>query len=170
MHSLLCFLVLSIYLNINIKAVSSVQIVLKNHFNLCSRPQTQNPCQASLQSQASPLACHLSRYPSFSDQHLTKDIFYNHHSAPVHHSSGSTSCSLTPYASAARPIPAYASGSDPDPGQGLDPQAAAQILDSAEGFGFVGAGLNLSGGGCQGQTYSVTGPSGKNTQTLKISA
>uniref|UniRef100_I3KFB1 DNA-binding protein RFX6 n=1 Tax=Oreochromis niloticus TaxID=8128 RepID=I3KFB1_ORENI len=43
---------------------------------------------------------------------------------------------------------------------GLDPQVAAQILDSAEGFGFVETGLNLSGGGCQAQTYSVTGPSG----------
>uniref|UniRef100_A0A3Q0QY28 DNA-binding protein RFX6 n=1 Tax=Amphilophus citrinellus TaxID=61819 RepID=A0A3Q0QY28_AMPCI len=76
---------------------------------------------ASTQSPASSLACHLSRYPSFNDQHLTKDIFYNHHPAPVHHSSSS------------------------DPAQneqGLDPQAAAQILDSAEGFGF---GLSLSG-------------------------
>uniref|UniRef100_A0AAQ5XCY4 DNA-binding protein RFX6 n=1 Tax=Amphiprion ocellaris TaxID=80972 RepID=A0AAQ5XCY4_AMPOC len=70
--------------------------------------------QTALRS-ASSLACHLSRYPSFNDQHLTKDMFYNHHSAQVHHSS------------------------------------------STEGFSFVGAGLNLAGGGCQGQTYSVTG-------------
>uniref|UniRef100_A0AAQ5YXQ0 DNA-binding protein RFX6 n=1 Tax=Amphiprion ocellaris TaxID=80972 RepID=A0AAQ5YXQ0_AMPOC len=121
-------------------------------------PQTQNQCLASVQSQASSLACHLSRYPSFNDQHLTKDMFYNHHSAQVHHSSSSTNCSLTPYSSAVRPTSSYTSGSEPvQTEQGLDPQATAQILDSAEGFSFVGAGLNLAGGGCQGQTYSVTG-------------
>uniref|UniRef100_A0A3Q2QDQ8 DNA-binding protein RFX6 n=1 Tax=Fundulus heteroclitus TaxID=8078 RepID=A0A3Q2QDQ8_FUNHE len=44
--------------------------------------------------------------------------------------------------------------------QALDPQAAAQILDASEGFGFMGAGLNLAGGGgCQGQTYGVLGHS-----------
>uniref|UniRef100_A0A4W6ETA8 DNA-binding protein RFX6 n=1 Tax=Lates calcarifer TaxID=8187 RepID=A0A4W6ETA8_LATCA len=37
------------------------------------------------------------------------------------------------------------------------PSTAAQILDSADGFSFVGSGLNPSGGGCQGQTYSATG-------------
>uniref|UniRef100_A0A8D3DS25 DNA-binding protein RFX6 n=1 Tax=Scophthalmus maximus TaxID=52904 RepID=A0A8D3DS25_SCOMX len=79
----------------------------------------------------SSLAFQLARYPSFNDQQLTKDLFYNLHAASVHPSSGGTE-------------------------QGLD----AQILDSAEGFGFVGAGLNPSGGGCQGQTYSATGHSG----------
>lgn len=94
-------------------------------------------------------------------------MFYNHQPAPVHHSSGSTNCSLAPYASAVRPTSAYTSGSDPAHSeQGLDPQVAAQILDSAEGFGFVETGLNLSGGGCQAQTYSVTGPSGKDSQTV----
>uniref|UniRef100_A0A8D0CXM9 DNA-binding protein RFX6 n=1 Tax=Sander lucioperca TaxID=283035 RepID=A0A8D0CXM9_SANLU len=85
---------------------------------------------------ASSLAYHLSRYPSFNDQHLTKDVFYSHH-------------------------PPYSSGSDPvQTEQGLDAQTAAQILDSAEGFGFVvGAGLNPAGGGCQGQTYSAAGHS-----------
>uniref|UniRef100_A0A3B4ZB28 DNA-binding protein RFX6 n=1 Tax=Stegastes partitus TaxID=144197 RepID=A0A3B4ZB28_9TELE len=78
--------------------------------------------------------------PWFTLFHLPKDVFYNHHPASVHHS--------------------YTSGSEPvQTEQGLDPQTAAQILDSAEGFSFVGAGLNLAGGGCQGQTYSVTGHS-----------
>ncbi|XP_035801987.2 DNA-binding protein RFX6 [Amphiprion ocellaris] len=131
------------------------------NYQTALRPQTQNQCLASVQSQASSLACHLSRYPSFNDQHLTKDMFYNHHSAQVHHSSSSTNCSLTPYSSAVRPTSSYTSGSEPvQTEQGLDPQATAQILDSAEGFSFVGAGLNLAGGGCQGQTYSVTGHAG----------
>lgn len=51
----------------------------------------------------------------------------------------------------------YSSGSDPvQAEQGMDPQ----ILDSSEGFGFVGGGLNTVGGGCQGQTYAATGHSG----------
>ncbi|XP_025754988.1 DNA-binding protein RFX6 isoform X3 [Oreochromis niloticus] len=128
--------------------------------NYQSALRPQNQCLASVQSQASSLACHLSRYPSFNDQHLNKDVFYNHQPAPVHHSSGSTNCSLASYASAVRSTSAYTSGSDPAHSEhGLDPQVAAQILDSAEGFGFVETGLNLSGGGCQAQTYSVTGPS-----------
>uniref|UniRef100_A0A8C4EID0 DNA-binding protein RFX6 n=1 Tax=Dicentrarchus labrax TaxID=13489 RepID=A0A8C4EID0_DICLA len=73
----------------------------------------------------------------------------------AHHSSNSTNCSLTPYGSAVRPTSTYSSGSDPvQTEQGLDAQTTAQILDSAEGFGFVGAGLNPAGGGCQGQAYS----------------
>uniref|UniRef100_A0A8D2ZTU7 DNA-binding protein RFX6 n=1 Tax=Scophthalmus maximus TaxID=52904 RepID=A0A8D2ZTU7_SCOMX len=120
-------------------------------------PQTQNQCLAPVQSQTSSLAFQLARYPSFNDQQLTKDLFYNLHAASVHPSSGGANCSLTPYGSAAvRPASDYSSGSDPaQTEQGLD----AQILDSAEGFGFVGAGLNPSGGGCQGQTYSATGHS-----------
>ncbi|XP_029318659.1 LOW QUALITY PROTEIN: DNA-binding protein RFX6 [Cottoperca gobio] len=110
------------------------------------RPQTQSQCLASVQS--SSLAYHLSRYPTFNDQHLTKDVFY-HPSA--HHSSHSSNCSLTPYGSAVRP--SYTSGSDTVE-QGLDAQTAAQILDSAE-FSFVGAGLNP-----QGQTYSAAGHGG----------
>lgn len=130
-------------------------VVIKSEdlFNLCFRPQSQ--CLASVQSQASSLAYHLSRYPSFNDQHLTKDVFYNHH-----HPSNSTNCSLTPYGSAVRPASSYTSGSDQTE-QGLDAQTAAQILDPAEGFGFVGAGMNPAGGGCQGQTYSSAGHSGK---------
>ncbi|KAG7219104.1 hypothetical protein INR49_019312, partial [Caranx melampygus] len=137
-------------------------------------PQTQNQCLASVQSQTSSLTYHLSRYPSFNDQQLTKDLFYSHHHhhhhhhhhpplpPPVHHSSSGTSCSLTPYASAVRPTSGYSSGSDPvQTEQALDAQTAAQILDSAEGFGFVGAGLNQSSGGCQGQTFTATGHGGE---------
>lgn len=126
-------------------------------FDPCFRPQTQNQCLASVQSPAPSLAYHLSRYPSFNDQHLTKDVFYTHH-----HSSNTSNCSLTPYGSAVRPTSGYSSGTDPvQTEQGLDAQTAAQILDSAEGFSFVGAGLNPTGGGCQGQTYSAAGHSGK---------
>uniref|UniRef100_A0A3Q3X5N8 DNA-binding protein RFX6 n=1 Tax=Mola mola TaxID=94237 RepID=A0A3Q3X5N8_MOLML len=76
--------------------------------------------------------------------HLTKDPFYSHH------------CSLVPYGSTIRPASSYSSGSDPvQAEQGLE----AQILDSAEGFGFVGAGMNPLGSGCQGQTYSAAGHS-----------
>ncbi|XP_070782350.1 DNA-binding protein RFX6 [Enoplosus armatus] len=125
------------------------------------RPQTQSQCLASVQSQASSLAYHLSRYPSFSDQHLTKDVFYSHHHPAAHHPSNSTNCSLTAYGSAVRPASSYGSGSDAvQAEQGLDAQTAAQILDSAEGFGFVGAGLNPAGGGCQGQAYSAAGHGG----------
>ncbi|KAM7395990.1 hypothetical protein PAMA_007326 [Pampus argenteus] len=123
------------------------------------RPQTQSQCLASVQT--SSLAYHLSRFPSFNEQHLTKDVFYSHHHPSSHHSSNSTTCSLTPYASAVRPTSSYSSGTDPvQTEQGLDAQTAAQILDSADGFGFVGAGLNPSSGGCQGQTYSAAGHSG----------
>ncbi|KAI3364469.1 hypothetical protein L3Q82_011260 [Scortum barcoo] len=123
--------------------------------------RTQTQCLASVQSQASSLAYHLSRYPSFNDQHLTKDTFYAHHHPAAHHSSNSANCSLTSYGSAVRPTSTYSSGSDPvQTEQGLDAQTAAQILDSAEGFGFVGAGLNPPGSGCQGQTYSAAGHSG----------
>ncbi|XP_039980938.1 DNA-binding protein RFX6 [Xiphias gladius] len=125
------------------------------------RPQSQNQCLASVQSQTSSLAYHLSRYPPCNDQQLTKDLFYNHHPPSAHHSSGSANCSLTPYGSAVRSTSSYSSGSDPvQTEQGLDAQTAAQILDSAEGFGFVGAGLSPASGGCQGQTYSATGHGG----------
>uniref|UniRef100_A0A8P4G454 RFX-type winged-helix domain-containing protein n=1 Tax=Dicentrarchus labrax TaxID=13489 RepID=A0A8P4G454_DICLA len=84
-----------------------------------------------------------------------------HHQPSAHHSSNSTNCSLTPYGSAVRPTSTYSSGSDPvQTEQGLDAQTTAQILDSAEGFGFVGAGLNPAGGGCQGQAYSAAGHNG----------
>ncbi|XP_041831244.1 DNA-binding protein RFX6 [Melanotaenia boesemani] len=120
------------------------------------RSQTQNQCLTPVQSQN----CHLPRYPAINDQHVTKDVFYNPHPASVHPSSSSTNCSLTSYGSTERGTSSFAPSSDPvQTEQVMDPQTAAQILDSAEGFGFVGAGLNLAGG-CQGQTYSVTGHSG----------
>uniref|UniRef100_A0A8C2WRH4 Regulatory factor X, 6 n=1 Tax=Cyclopterus lumpus TaxID=8103 RepID=A0A8C2WRH4_CYCLU len=125
-------------------------------------PQTGNssgsnyqPALRSASFSASSLAYHLSRYPSFNDQHLTKDVLYG-----LHHPSNSTNCSLTPYGSGVRPASNYASGSNPvQTEQGLDAQTAAQILDSGEEFGFVGSGLNSAGGGCQGQTYSAAGHS-----------
>ncbi|KAM8832528.1 LOW QUALITY PROTEIN: DNA-binding protein RFX6 [Spinachia spinachia] len=118
------------------------------------RPQVQSQCLASVQSQASTLAYHLSRYPSFNDPHLTKDVLYSLHQPP-----NSTNCSLTPYGSGIQPASSYTSGSDPvQTEQGLDAQTAAQILNSGEGFSFVGSGLNSAGTGCPGQTY--TGHSG----------
>lgn len=132
--------------------------VLKICRYLCFRPQTQSQCLASVQSQASSLAYHLSRYSSFSDQHLTKDVFYSHHHPSAHHSSNTANCSLTPYGSSVRPTSSYSSGSDPVQ---TEPGLDGQILDSTEGFGFVGAGLNSAGGGCQGQTYSAAGHGGK---------
>uniref|UniRef100_A0AAQ6IJ02 DNA-binding protein RFX6 n=1 Tax=Anabas testudineus TaxID=64144 RepID=A0AAQ6IJ02_ANATE len=59
--------------------------------------------------QTSSLAYHLARYPSYNEQHLTKDVFYNHHPPSVHHSSSSTNCPLTPYGSAVRPTTNYSS-------------------------------------------------------------
>ncbi|KAM9840651.1 DNA-binding protein RFX6 [Aulostomus maculatus] len=120
------------------------------------RPPSQSQCLAAVQTGS--LSYQLSRYPSFNDQHLTKDVFYN---SGHHHPSNSTTCSLTPFASAVRPTSSYSSGSDPvQSEQGLEAQTAAQILDSAEGFGFVGAGLNPSGAECQGQAYPASGQSG----------
>ncbi|XP_067338653.1 DNA-binding protein RFX6 [Channa argus] len=131
------------------------------NYQAALRPQSQSQCLASVQCQTSSLAYHLNRYPSFNEQQLSKDVFYSHPTPSVHPSSSNASCSLTPYSSAVRPTSSYGSGSDPvqtDPG--LDAQTAAQILESAEGFGFVGAGLNPTSGGCQGQTYSNTGNTG----------
>ncbi|XP_068609929.1 DNA-binding protein RFX6 [Brachionichthys hirsutus] len=125
------------------------------------RPQAQSQCLASVPSQPLSVAYNLSRYPSFNEQHLTKDVLYSQHLPLTHHSSSSTKCSLTPYGSAARPASGYSSGPDPvQSEQGLDSQTAAQILDSSEGFGFVGTGLNPMGGGCQAQTYSTAGHNG----------
>ncbi|XP_034018353.1 DNA-binding protein RFX6 [Thalassophryne amazonica] len=128
------------------------------------RPQSQTQCLASVQSQVSSMTYHLSRYPTFTDQHLPKDVFYSSgHHPLVHHSSSSTNCSLTPYASAVRPTSSYSSVSDlvqPPVDPGLDPQGAAQILDSVESYGFVGGGLNPSSGGCQGSVYSAAEHSG----------
>ncbi|XP_061602899.1 DNA-binding protein RFX6 [Cololabis saira] len=125
------------------------------NYQTALRSQMQNQCLTPVQSQASPVACPFPRYPSLNEQHLTKNMFYNHHPA-VSHSSNSTNCSLTPYGSAVRPSSSYTPSSDSvQTDQGLDPQTAAHILDSAESFGFMGAGLNLTGGGCQAQTYSA---------------
>lgn len=126
----------------------------------CFRSQTLAPAQ----SQAASVSCHFPRHSSLNDQQLTKNMFYNHHSASVALSSNSTNCSLTPYSSSVRPASSYTPSSDSlQTEQALDPQTAAQILDSAAGFSFVGAGLNLAGGGCQAQAYS--GHNGKDSQT-----
>ncbi|XP_041661770.1 DNA-binding protein RFX6 [Cheilinus undulatus] len=125
-----------------------------SNYQTALRPQSQ--CLSSIQSQSSSLAYHLSRYPSFNDHHHNKDIFYSHHP-----SSNSSTCPITPYNPVVRATPGYSSGSDPvHTEQGLNAQTATEILDSAEGFGFVGAGLNPTGGGCQGQTYSAAGGHG----------
>uniref|UniRef100_A0A671V2G2 DNA-binding protein RFX6 n=1 Tax=Sparus aurata TaxID=8175 RepID=A0A671V2G2_SPAAU len=76
-----------------------------------------------------------------------------YHLSP-HHSSNTANCSLTPYGSSVRPTSSYSSGSDPVQ---TEPGLDGQILDSAEGFGFVGTELSSAGGGCQGQTYSAAG-------------
>nr|XP_043904644.1 DNA-binding protein RFX6 [Solea senegalensis] len=134
-----------------------------SNYQPAPRPQSQNQCLSSVPSQTSSLTYHLSRYPSFNDQQLSKDLFYNHHHHHHHHpsSSGSNNCSMTPYGSALRPMSGYTSGPDPaQTEQELDAQTSAQILDSTEGFGFVVAGLNHPSGGCQGQTHSAAGHTG----------
>uniref|UniRef100_M4AMS2 DNA-binding protein RFX6 n=1 Tax=Xiphophorus maculatus TaxID=8083 RepID=M4AMS2_XIPMA len=76
---------------------------------------------------------------------LSKDGFYP---PSVHHSSGSGDCSLTAYGAAVRPPSRYTPGPEPvqtEPGLGQQ-AGAPQILDAADGFGFMGAGLNLAGG------------------------
>lgn len=118
------------------------------------RPSSQNQCLAPVQSQASSAAYQASRYSGFTDSHLSKEAFYSiqpQHQHSAHHSSNSVKCSMTSYGPSARTASAYSSGSDPvEAEQGLDPQ----ILESPDAFGFVT-------GGCQGQTYTVTGNSGK---------
>lgn len=123
------------------------------------RSQAQNPCMSAAQTHNPPLGCHLPQYPSLSDRPLNKEAFYP--------TSGNADCSLTAYGSAVRPPSRYTPGPEPvQSEQGMDQQAAAQILDASEGFGFMGAGLNLAGGGCQGQTYGVLGHGGKDCNNL----
>ncbi|KAM3603469.1 uncharacterized protein V6R79_022981 [Siganus canaliculatus] len=121
------------------------------HYQPALRSASGGQCLASVQSY------HLPRYPpSFPEQQLPKDVFYAGHHPSAHQSPNASKCSLTPYGAAVRPLSSYGSGPDSvQTDQGLDVQTAAQILDSAEGFGFVGSGLNPAGGGCQGQTYSA---------------
>uniref|UniRef100_H3CWH6 DNA-binding protein RFX6 n=1 Tax=Tetraodon nigroviridis TaxID=99883 RepID=H3CWH6_TETNG len=96
-----------------------------------------------------------------SEQHATKDGFYSHHHPAGPYSSLSTKSSLAPYGPPVRPAPGYSSGSDPvQSEQGLGAQAAAQMLDPAEGFVFMGAGLSTPGGGCQAHPYPAAGHSG----------
>ncbi|KAL3052173.1 hypothetical protein OYC64_004849 [Pagothenia borchgrevinki] len=102
------------------------------NYQTALRPQTQSQCLASVPSPS--LAYHLSRYQNFSDQQLSKDVFFQP-------SSNSTSCSLG-FGSGVRP--GYSSGSE-----AAEPSLDAQMLDSAE-ISFVG----------QGQTYSAAGHSG----------
>ncbi|CAG00146.1 unnamed protein product, partial [Tetraodon nigroviridis] len=131
------------------------------------RPQTPGQCLVPVQSQAPPLAYHLSRYPSFNEQHATKDGFYSHHHPAGPYSSLSTKSSLAPYGPPVRPAPGYSSGSDPvQSEQGLGAQAAAQMLDPAEGFVFMGAGLSTPGGGCQAHPYPAAGHSGRDVSVL----
>uniref|UniRef100_A0A3B3YH23 DNA-binding protein RFX6 n=1 Tax=Poecilia mexicana TaxID=48701 RepID=A0A3B3YH23_9TELE len=137
-----------------------------NQGPMAGRPLTEitqpSPCSSypetlyhSIQTHNPPMGCHLARYPSLADPALNKDGFYP---PSVHHSSGSGDCSLTAYGAAVRPPSRYTPGPEPVQTEpGLDQQAAAQILDAADGFGFMGAGLNLAGGGCQGSTYGVLG-------------
>lgn len=136
--------------------------------HLCLRPQTKGQCLVPVQSQAPSLAYHLSRYPSFNEVHPTKDVFYSHHHLPAGpYPSLSTKSSLAPYGPPVRPESTYSSGSDPvQCEQGLGAQAPAQILDSAEGFVFMGAGLNAHGGGCQAHPYSAAGHSGNSVCLL----
>lgn len=120
------------------------------------RPQTQ--ALPSGQSQASSPAYQLSRYPSFSDQQLVKEVFFSGGHPSIHLSS------MTPYSSAVRPAAGYGSG--PDVIQGMEVQSAAHMMDSTGGYGFVGAGLNPGDGGCQGQVYSAAGHSGEEARRL----
>ncbi|KAF3850206.1 hypothetical protein F7725_019925 [Dissostichus mawsoni] len=85
------------------------------NYQTALRPQTQSQCLASVPSPS--LAYHLSRYQNFSDQQLSKDVFFQP-------SSNSTSCSLG-FGSAVRP--GYSSGSE-----AAEPGLDAQMLDSAE--------------------------------------
>uniref|UniRef100_A0A096LSB0 DNA-binding protein RFX6 n=1 Tax=Poecilia formosa TaxID=48698 RepID=A0A096LSB0_POEFO len=128
------------------------------NYQTAPRSQVQNPCLTAIQTHNPPLGCHLARYPSLADPALSKDGFYP---PSVHHSSGSGDCSLTVYGAAVRPPSRYTPGPEPVQTEpGLDQQAAAQILDAADGFGFMGAGLNLAGGGCQGSAYSPNSEAG----------
>ncbi|XP_032440558.1 DNA-binding protein RFX6 [Xiphophorus hellerii] len=129
-------------------------------YQTAPRSQVQNPCLTAIQTHNPPVGCHLARYPSLGDPALSKDGFYP---PSVHHSSGSGDCSLTAYGAAVRPPSRYTPGPEPVQTEpGLDQQAGApQILDAADGFGFMGAGLNLAGGGgCQGSAYGVLGHGG----------
>uniref|UniRef100_A0A3B3UWN2 DNA-binding protein RFX6 n=1 Tax=Poecilia latipinna TaxID=48699 RepID=A0A3B3UWN2_9TELE len=128
-----------------------------------SGPTAQNYQTAPRLTHNPPLGCHLARYPSLADPALSKDGFYP---PSVHHSSGSGDCSLTVYGAAVRPPSRYTPGPEPVQTEpGLDQQAAAQILDAADGFGFMGAGLNLAGGGCQGSAYGVLGHGGEDSSS-----
>lgn len=139
----------------------------KLDLHLCLRTQTQSQCLVPVQSQTPSLAYHLSRYPSFNEQHATKEAFYSHHHPAGPYSSLSTKPSLASYGPPVRPASSYSSGSDPvQSEQGLGTQAAAQILDPAEGFVFMGAGLNTPGGGCQAHPYSAAGHSGNSVFLL----
>ncbi|XP_023809027.1 DNA-binding protein RFX6 [Oryzias latipes] len=87
-----------------------------------------------------PLNCHLSRYPPISGPHMSKNMFYGHPATATNPSFGS----------APRPASHYISSSDSaQADQVLDPQ----MMEPVDAFGFPGGGLNLVGGGCQGQPY-----------------
>uniref|UniRef100_A0A3Q2E9H2 DNA-binding protein RFX6 n=1 Tax=Cyprinodon variegatus TaxID=28743 RepID=A0A3Q2E9H2_CYPVA len=110
---------------------------------------SSSSCLSSLREISQPSSC--PSYPDTLYQCLPQ-------SSAFYPTSGNADCSLTAYGSAVRPPSRYTPGPEPvQSEQGMDQQAAAQILDASEGFGFMGAGLNLAGGGCQGQTYGVLG-------------
>ncbi|XP_056150103.1 DNA-binding protein RFX6 [Lampris incognitus] len=122
------------------------------------RHHTQTQGLISVQSQSSPLPYHVSRYLSLNDQHPAKNVFFN---SSHHQSSNGGSCAMAAYGSVARPTSGYSS--DPahsTPDQGMDAQVAAQMIDSAEGYEFVGAGLNPSVADCHDHGYSASGHSG----------
>ncbi|XP_061560595.1 DNA-binding protein RFX6 [Phycodurus eques] len=111
------------------------------------RPETESTFSSCVQS--SSLAYQLCRYAAFEDQQppAAKDVLYG----DAHFSCGSgvgPACSLTPYASSARPASVYGCGSDTVSSDlSLEAHTAAHILDAADGIGF---GLNHSGSGGEG--------------------
>uniref|UniRef100_A0A667YZF7 DNA-binding protein RFX6 n=1 Tax=Myripristis murdjan TaxID=586833 RepID=A0A667YZF7_9TELE len=111
-----------------------------------SYPETLYHCLPQTSSSYYP-STSASSTPNYQASSLAYQLSRTYHSS-IHHSSNSNSCSLTPYGSAVRPTSSYSSGQDPvqaPPDQGLEAQGAAQMLDSAGAYGFVGTGLNPSG-------------------------
>ncbi|KAJ0061212.1 hypothetical protein NL108_013529 [Boleophthalmus pectinirostris] len=97
-----------------------------SNYQLSLRPQSQ--CVSSVPSQSSSLGYSVCRYPSFSEQPLSKEVFFSHTSAPP--STRTAPCSVPSYG----PLrSSYASESEPHhPEPGLD---QTHIMDS-EAFGF----------------------------------
>ncbi|XP_072306415.1 DNA-binding protein RFX6 [Eucyclogobius newberryi] len=97
-----------------------------SNYQLALRSQSQ--CASSAHSQSSSLGYSLCRYPSFSDQHLSKEVFFSHTSGPP--STRAAPCSLPGYAPGRS---SYVSEVDPvHPEPDLD---QTHVMDS-DGFGF----------------------------------